>query len=333
MITKRAALTALAGLAGTSAFTRLFDALCGGAHAQAFPGRPITIIVPYPSGGPVDITARLIAQSVGDRLGQPIVVDNRGGGAGVIGSVAVQHAEPDGHTLILGTNQTHATNQSLLKNCPYDAVKDFVPVAGIAEIPHVLVVRRGLEVTSAGELVALAKKTPGALNYASTGVGSASHLTAELFKTRTGIELQHIPFRGAAPMTTELLAGRIDVTFATLPGVVSYIDAGVIPVLAVASGKRAARLPNVPTLAEAGISGVEADAWFALFAPAKTPATAVERLHRAIVAGLETEAARDAIARQGMTLWPRSPADIAAWLPGEVTKWAAVIKTAGAVAE
>jgi tripartite-type tricarboxylate transporter receptor subunit TctC len=146
MITRRAALTALAGLAAIR-----------GARAQAFPSRPVTIIVPYPSGGPVDITARLIAQSVGDRLGQLIAVDNRGGGAGVIGSVAVQHAEPDGHTLILGTNQTHATNQSLLKNCPYDAVKDFVPVAGIAEIPHVLVVRRGLEATSAAELVALAK--------------------------------------------------------------------------------------------------------------------------------------------------------------------------------
>ena len=326
-------MTALAGLAGSSAFTRVFGALCGSARAQAFPGRPITIIVPYPGGGPVDITARLIAQSVGDKLGQPIVVDNRGGGAGVIGSVAVQHAEPDGHTLLLGTNQTHATNQSLLKNCPYDAVKDFAPVAGITEIAHVLVVRRGLEAASAAELVALAKKSPGALNYASTGVGSASHLAAELFKTRAGVELQHIPFRGAAPMTTELLAGRIDVTFATLPSVVSYIDAGVIRALAVASGRRAARLPNVPTLAEAGISGVEADAWFALFAPAKTPNATVERLHRTIVAGLDSEAARDAIAKQGMTLWFRSPTEIAAWLPGEVAKWAAVIKAAGVVAE
>src|SRR4029077_5773643 len=154
--------------------------------------------------------------------------------------------------------------QSLLKNCPYDAVKDFAPVAGIADIPHVLVVRRELEAVDVRELVQLAKKSPGRLNYASTGVGSASHLAAELFKTRAEVELQHIPFRGSAPMTTELLAGRVDVTFATLPGVINYIESGVLRALAVASPKRAARLPNTPTLAEAGVPGVEADAWFAL---------------------------------------------------------------------
>jgi tripartite-type tricarboxylate transporter receptor subunit TctC len=322
MLTRRAALTALAGLAA------LRDA-----RAEGFPSRPVTIVVPYPAGGPVDVTARLIAQSVGNNLGHPIAVDNRGGGAGVIGSVAVQHAEPDGHTLILGTNQTHATNQSLLKNCPYDAVRDFAPVAGIADIAHVLVVRRGLDTPDVGALVRLAKQSPGALNYASTGIGSASHLAAELFKTRAGMDLQHIPFRGSAPMTTELLAGRVDLTFATLPSVISYIDAGVLRALAVASPKRAARLPNLPTLAETGVSGVEADAWFALFAPAKTPAAAIEKLHGAVTTGLTAGAAKEAIAKQGMTLALRSSAGLAAWLPGEVAKWAAVIKAAGLVAQ
>ncbi len=322
MLTRRAALTALAGLAATR-----------GARAQSFPSRPITIVVPYPAGGPVDVTARLIAQSVGNNLGLPIAVDNRGGGAGVIGSVAVQHAPPDGHTLILGTNQTHATNQSLLKNCPYDAVKDFAAVAGIADIPHGLVVRRGLEAENVGALVALARKSPGALNYASTGVGSASHLAAELFKTKTGVDLQHIPFRGSAPMTTELLAGRVDLTFATLPSVIGHIDAGALRALGVASAKRAARLPHLPTLAEAGVAGVEADAWFALFAPANTPAATIERLYNAVSASLTTEPAANDIATQGMTLALRSPAELAAWLPGEVAKWAAVIKAAGVVAE
>jgi tripartite-type tricarboxylate transporter receptor subunit TctC len=320
MITRRLALTALAGLAASHS-----------ARAQGFPSRPITIVVPYPAGGPVDVTARLIAQSIGGSLGQPITIDNRGGGAGSIGSLGVARAEPDGHTLVLGTNQTHATNQSLLRAFPYDAVRDFAPVCGIADIQHALVVRRGLAAPTVAALVELAKKSPGELNYASTGVGSASHLAAELFKTRAGVDLQHIPFRGAAPMTTELLAGRVDVTFATLPSLIGYIDAGVLRAIAVASAKRAARLPNVPTLAEAGVTGVEADAWFALFAPAKTPASTIDRLHGAISAALKTDAAREAIAKQGMTLALRSPAEMAAWLPGEVAKWAGVIKAAGVV--
>jgi tripartite-type tricarboxylate transporter receptor subunit TctC len=318
MLTRRTMMTALAGLASIHR-----------AQAQAFPTRPISIVVPYPAGGPVDVTARLIAQSVGTSLGQPITVDNRGSGAGVIGSVAVAHAEPDGHTLILGTNQTHATNQSLLKNCPYDAVRDFAPVMGVSDIQHVLVVRHGLDAADVGALVALAKRSPGELNYASTGLGSASHLAAELFKNKAGIELQHIPFRGSAPMITELLAGRVDLTFATLPSVVSYIEAGVIRALALASAKRAKRLPNLQTLGEAGVLGVEADAWFALFAPAKTPAPVVDQLGGAVRAALRTDAASDAVAKQGMTLSLRSPAELAAWLPGEIVKWASVIKSAG----
>jgi len=315
MISRR---TVWAGLAGLALPRR--------ARAAAFPSRPIGIVVPYPAGGPVDVMARLIAQSVGNGLGQPITVDNRGGGAGTIGSFAVARAEPDGHTLVLGTNQTHATNQTLLKNCPYDAVRDFAAVAGIADIQHVLVVRPGLKASSVGELIALAKAAPGALNVASTGIGSASHLAAELFKLRAGVNLQHIPFRGAAPMTTELLAGRVDLTFATLPSLMAHIDTGALRPLAVASARRAARLPNTPTLSEAGVSGVEADAWFALFAPAKTPAATIERLYDAVSAGLTNEAGT--VAAQGMTLSLRPPAALAAWLPGEVAKWAAVIQAA-----
>ena len=322
MITRRAALTALAGLAAMR-----------GARAEDFPNRPITIVVPYPPGGPVDVTARLISHSVGGNLGQPIVVDNHGGGAGTIGSLAVARAEPDGHTLVLGTNQTHATNQSLLRNFPYYAVRDFAPVSGVAAIQHVLVVRRGLDAATVPALIELAKKSPGELNYASTGVGSASHLAAELFKTKAGVELQHIPFRGAAPMITELLAGRVDITFATLPSVIGYIDAGVLRAIAVGSATHSSRLPNVPTLAEAGVPGVEADAWFALFAPAKTPKPVIDQLYQSVSVAMGSAAAKEAIAKQGMTLDLRPPDEIAAWLPGEVAKWAAVIKSAGVVVE
>ncbi len=251
----------------------------------------------------------------------------------MIGSVAVARAEPDGHMLVLGTNQTHATNQSLLKNCPYDAVKDFAPVAGLAVIPHVLVARKSLRADGVADLVAAAKKMPDNFYYGSTGVGSASHLTAELFKARAGIDIRHVPFRGAAPLVTEMLAGRIDVSFATLPSVIAQIEAGELKALAVASARRAERLPQVATLAELGITGVEADAWFALFAPAKTPPAAIERLHGAVAKALGAAAARDALARQGMTLALQTPAEVAAWLPGEVEKWAAVIKAAGVVVE
>jgi tripartite-type tricarboxylate transporter receptor subunit TctC len=322
MLTRRAALTALL------ATTAIRPAL-----AQTFPSRALTIIVPYPAGGPTDVLARLVAQHAGADLGQSITVDNRGGGAGVIGSVAAQRAEPDGHTLVLGTNQTHATNQSLLKNHPFDAAKDFTAVSGLAEVPHVLVVRKDLAVKDVAELVALAKSKPGGLNCGSTGVGSASHLTMELFKTRADVAMLHVPFRGSAPLITELLAGRIDVSFATLPTVAAQVDNADVKALAIASAKRTPRLPGVPTLNEAGIAGVEADAWFALFAPAGTPLAARERIHQAVVTGLATDAAKSVLAAQGMTLAVKSPAELAAMIPVEIEKWAAVIKAANVIPE
>src|SRR5215207_809958 len=188
MITRRLTLSVLAVLALPLA-----------AHAQGFPSRTITIVVPYPPGGPIDALARLIAQEAAGDLGQSIVVENRPGGSGIIGTNAVARAEPDGHTLILGTNQTHATNQSLIKNCPYDGVRDFAPVAGIAAMPHVLVVRKSLAAASVGEVVAMAKGKPGALTFGSTGNGSGAHLAGELFKTKAGIDMLHVPFKASHP--------------------------------------------------------------------------------------------------------------------------------------
>jgi tripartite-type tricarboxylate transporter receptor subunit TctC len=321
MLTRRTALAAVAALGVASP-----------ARAQTFPTRTITIVVPYPPGGPIDLLARLIAQEA--NLGQPIVVENRPGGSGIIGTNAVAHAEPDGHTLVLGTNQTHATNQSLIKGCPYDAVRDFTPVAGIAAMPHVLVTRDSLPVATAAELVALAKAQPGKLTFGSTGNGSGAHLAGELFKTKAGIELLHVPFKGLAPMTTEMLADRIDLSIAPLPGLIGQlIAANKLRALATASALRAAQLPQVPTFAEAGTPGVEADAWAALFAPAKTPPAVIERLYDSVAAALRKDSIETALSKQGLPIALKTSAEMSAMLPAEVAKWAAVIRVAHVTVE
>jgi tripartite-type tricarboxylate transporter receptor subunit TctC len=321
MLTRRATLAGMAALGFPSA-----------AVAQGFPSRSITVIVPYPPGGPVDALARLIAQEAAGDLNQPIVVENRPGGSGIIGAQAVARAEPDGHVLVLGTNQTHATNQSLIKNCPYDAVRDFAPVAGIAAMPHVLVVRESLALTSVGDVVAMAKAEPGTLTFGSTGNGSGAHLAGELFKTKAGIDMLHVPFKGLSPMLTELLADRIDISIAPLPGLIGQqIESGSVRALGLARAERVPQLASVPTFAESGVPGVEADAWSALFAPARTPAPVIERLYLAIATALSKDAVRAAMAKQGIPAALKTSAEIAAMLPGEVAKWAAVIKASNVV--
>lgn len=321
MLTRRATLAGMAALGFPS-----------GSGAQGFPSRSITIIVPYPPGGPVDALARLIAQEAAGDLNQPIVVENRPGGSGIIGAQAVARAEPDGHVLVLGTNQTHATNQSLIKNCPYDAVRDFAPVAGIAAMPHVLVVRKSLTLTSVGDVVAMAKAKPGTLTFGSTGNGSGAHLAGELFKTKAGIDMLHVPFKGLSPMLTELLADRIDISIAPLPGLIGQqIESGSVRALGLARAERVPQLASVPTFAESGVPGVEADAWSALFAPARTPAPVIERLYLAIAMAVSKDAVRTAMAKQGIPPALKTPAEVAAMLPGEVAKWAAVIKASNVV--
>jgi tripartite-type tricarboxylate transporter receptor subunit TctC len=276
--------------------------------------------------------ARLIAQEGAGDLNQPIVVENRPGGSGIIGTQAVARAEPDGHVLVLGTNQTHATNQSLIKNCPYDAVKDFAPVAGIAAMPHVLVVRKSLALTSVDDVVAMAKARPGSLTFGSTGNGSGAHLAGELFKTKAGIDMLHVPFKGLSPMLTELLADRIDMSIAPLPGLIGQqIESGSVRALGLARAERVQQLASVPTFAESGMPGVEADAWSALFAPARTPAPVIERLYLTIATGLSKDSVRAAMAKQGLPAALKTPAEVTAMLPGEVEKWAAVIRASNVV--
>ena len=299
------------------------------AGAQSFPSRTITIVVPYPPGGPIDSLARLIAQEASADLKQPVVVENRPGAGGALGTGAVARAEPDGYTLILGTNQTHATNQSLIKSWTFDGAKDFAPVAGVAAMPHVLVVRKEFEAQSLADVVKLAKAKPGTLTFGSMGNGSGAHLAGELFKTRAGIDMLHVPYKGLAPMTTELLAGRVDLSIAPLPGLIAQqIASGNVRVLGIASAARTPQLDTVPTFAEGGVAGVEADAWSALFAPAKTPAPVIEQLYKAVAAAMAKESVRANLARQGLPVAVKTPAEMSAMLPGEIAKWAAVVKTA-----
>ncbi len=327
MTTRRIVLGGLAAALAAPAFV-------GRASAQAWsPTKTVVMVVPYPAGGPTDAAARIIAQDIAVTLGQSVIVENQPGASGSIGTRRVAKGEPDGHLIVLGNNQTHATNVSLLKDGGgYDPVKDFVPLAGIADLQHVLVVRNDFA-TSVQDLVRIAKADPGKLNYGSTGPGSGSHLTMELFKVRTGIDMTHVPFRGAAPLAQEIAAGRIDASFATLPSVLGQIQGGLMKALALASGARSDLLPGVPMLRESGVPDAEGDSWLALFAPAGIPAPARERLSKAILDALAKPAVREAITKQGIALNVRDGAAFAAYQVEEVRKWADVARIAKVVVD
>jgi tripartite-type tricarboxylate transporter receptor subunit TctC len=299
-----------------------------GAGAQTFPAQTIRIVVPYPPAGSTDALARIIAQELQTANGWTVVVDNKPGASAALGSREVARAEPDGHTIILGTNQSHATNAILLKDPGYDPIADFVPIAGLADLQHALVVRKDLPAASVAELVALAKKDPDKLNYGSTGAGSASHLAMELFKAKTGTQMTHVAFRGASPMAMEIVGGRIDAAFSTLPSVLGLIQSGDMRALAIASDNKAPQLPNVPLLKQQGVTGGEADAWLALFAPAKTPAPVLEMLSKAVLAAMgKPEVAANAV-KQGIAVNLRSGPAFRTYQEAELAKWGEVVSTA-----
>ena len=296
--------------------------------AQAFPSKQIRIVVPYPAGGPTDALARIVAQELSESKGWTIIVENKPGASGAIGSRDVAKADPDGHTVVLGNNQTHATNSFLMKEPGYDPIVDFAPIAGLADLQHALVVRKDLGVSSVAELVVLAKKEPGKLNYGSTGNGSGSHLAMELFKTITGTDMRHIPFKGAAPMALEIVAGRIDVAFATLPSVLGQVQGGEMKAIAIASSVRAPQLPAVKLLNEQGVVDGEADSWLALFAPARTPAPIIAIWSKAVIETLTKPNIAASAIKQGIAVNVREPDAFKVYLGAELKKWAAVIKQA-----
>lgn len=318
-ITRRSTLGLVAGVVFAPAIVR----------AQAFPSKPISLVVPYPAGGPTDAIARFVAQDLSGSIGQNVVVDNRAGASGAVGTRAVARAEPDGHTIVFGNNQTHGNNMFLLKEPGYDAVKDFAPLCGVGAFEHAFVVRNDLPAKNIAELIALAKADPGKLNYGSTGVGSGSHLAMELFMQRTGIKMTHVPFRGAAPLVQEIIGGRIDIANSTLPSVLEQINAGTLRALAIASPERNPYAKNVPTLREQGVSNADADSWAAFFAPAATPEPILDKLSKAIMASIAKPEITQAILKLGFTLKVRDPAAFKPYHLQEIATWKQIITDAG----
>lgn len=299
----------------------------GSALAQAFPSRPVRIIVPFPAGGTTDILARQISAELAARWGQAVIVDNKGGASGTIGSEMLVQSAPDGHTLML-TATHHVINPGLYKKLKYDTRSDFTPIALIASVPNVLLVNPALPVSTLQELIKYAKDKPGTLSFGSTGIGGANHLAGELFKFSTGIEALHIPYKGAAPALNDLLGGQIPMMFDSLPGVIQQVRAGKLRALGVTTLKRAQAAPDIPTLDEAGVKGFEATAWFGLYAPGKMAPALASRLNADVLEVLKSAKIRSLFAEQGADPGTLSQPEFTRFVDTEIVKWGKVITAA-----
>ncbi len=305
------------------------------ARAQGWaPPRPVTLVVPYPAGGPTDLIARMMATEFSAELGQPMVVENVPGGAGAIGTRRVAQGPKDGTMLCFATNQTHATNISLIPGGGgYDPVRDFAPIACLVDLQHMLVVKNALPARDVPEFLATLRAQPGRLSCGSTGQGSAAHLTLELFRAKTGLDMTHVAYRGSAPLLQDMMGGHVDASFATTPTVLSQVQAGQLRALAVASPNRSPHLPNLPTLAEAGVAGVEADAWLGVFAPVGVPDAALVRYRAIAAAAMRKESVRAEAIRLGMAPNPRIGDDFARFLAEDIRRWAEVVRAANVTTE
>lgn len=298
------------------------------AAQAAFPSRPITLVVPFAPGGGTDSIARGMAKNLSDRLKQPVIVENRGGAGGALGADAVAKASPDGHVLLFATS-TFATNAAVSAKLPFDPVKDFVPVAMIGRGPLLVVASRQLGVTTLAQLVAAGKARAGGLNYCSAGEGSINHLSGELFRQKTSLSMTHIPFKGSGPATVELLAGRIDLFFSSVPTILQHVKDGKVPVLAVTSARRSALFPDVPTMAEAGVPGFEIGTWWGILAPAGTPQAVVDTLNRAVNEAAAAEPVKGRLLHEGADPLRLTPAGFAQELAKELAMWRSVASNPG----
>jgi tripartite-type tricarboxylate transporter receptor subunit TctC len=310
----------------------LLVTLASVAAAQGYPTRPVRLIIPFPPGGSNDIVGRMIAAQLGERLGQQVVVDNRGGAGGTIGTELAAKSQADGYTLLL-ISTAYAFNTSIYKKLPYDPAKSFVPVALLGSGPGVLVVNPALPVNSVAGLIALAKERPGKLNNASAGIGSFQHLASELFRIQAGIQWLHVPYKGGGPAMTDLMGGQADASVGSLIQMLPHIRSGKLKALGTTGAKRSPVLPDVPTVAEAGVPGYEATNWWGFLAPAGTPPAIVERLHQEVAAVQASAETKRRFDTEGAEALQMSPAEFGAFIAAETAKWARVVKEAGISAE
>jgi tripartite-type tricarboxylate transporter receptor subunit TctC len=304
----------------------------GGVQAQAYPAKPIRLVVGFTPGGGVDINARLLAPKLTEYLGQQTIVDNRPGAGTNIANEHVAKAPPDGYTLLVNTAAV-AINMSLYKKVPYDALKDFAPISVFSQSPNILTIHPSLPVKTVKDLISLAKVKPGAMNYSSAGSGTTQHLTGELFRLRTGTNIVHVPYKGSAPSLTALLGGEVELTFANIPAISSHVKAKRLRALANAGPKRADQMPEVPTLKESGIGGVEVVVWYGVFAPAATPRDIVNILASAVAKAARSPEVRQRLIDQGAEPVGSAPDEFAKLMREEVSRWAEVVKVSGARAD
>jgi tripartite-type tricarboxylate transporter receptor subunit TctC len=300
------------------------------AMAQDYPTRAIRLVVPFPAGGPADIIGRLVAEKMSVSLGQPVVIENRGGAGGATGTLAVAKAEPDGYTIGISTAGALAISPSLQAGLGYDPVKDLEPLTLAARVPELLVVAKNVPAANLAELVALARSRPGSLNFASSGPGSMPHLAGELLKRHAAIDIVHAPYRGAAPAVNDIIGGHIQMMFMDIAVLLPHVQSGAVKAIAIGSSQRAAALPDLPTTAELGMAGVEADNWYAMIGPRGMPGPVLAKLRTALVAALKAPDVQAKLAEQGAVAVGNSPEEFAAYLKSEIDKWAAVVAAAGA---
>lgn len=304
----------------------------GAAHAQQYPSKPIRLVVGYPAGGATDILARAVGAKLTEALGQPVIVENRPGAGSVIASAAVARATPDGYVLLMGALPL-TVNPTLQKNLPYDTLRDFAPVSQVATTPYILVVHPSVPVKNVRQLIALARKRPGELNYASFGTGSGAHLSGELLRFITGIDIVHVPYKGSGPALVDVLGGRVIMTFTNILQTLPLVRQGKLRALGVTAAKRSSIALDIPTIAESGVPGYETQTWFGVLAPANTPQTVISTLHTAIANDLRNKQTRDQFLALGVEPIGSSPEEFARFLRDEVEKWGNIVRQAGIQAQ